>query len=123
MIKDFKKGELIKNITYELVFDDGHHNGYGFPCDQDGKVTFDNDSAKENYEWCLTHKDQFVRAGVVIKEENEYREDNSGVCHCGNRIDLYNEYMGSCECPHCGQWWNLFGQALLPPSQWGCEAY
>jgi hypothetical protein len=26
--------------------------------------------------------------------------------------------MGANECPHCGQWYNVFGQELLPPDQW-----
>lgn len=47
-----------------------------------------------------------------------YREPNSGVCHCGHRIELYNEYLGACECPYCGQWWNIFGQELKPVEQW-----
>lgn len=42
----------------------------------------------------------------------------TGVCKCGNRITLQNEYMGACECPYCGRWYNLFGQELNHPDTW-----
>lgn len=119
-MKDFKMGEIVTQEDYELAFDDGHNNGYGFPCDKKGNVMIDEDNigAKENYEWCLAHKERFVRAGEVIVYRWSYRENNSGICNCGNKIELYNEYLGGCECPHCGQWWNLFGQELTDPSTW-----
>lgn len=119
MIKDFKNGEEIIKIKYELMFDDGNYNGYGFPCDKDGNIfPLDNEYAKANYEYCLTHKDEFVRAGKVEKTEYTYRESNTGICNCGKRIELFNEYLGGCECPYCGQWWNIWGQALNNPYTW-----
>lgn len=119
MMKDFKNGEEVTKVEYELMFDDGNYNGYGFPCDKDGNIfPLDNEYAKANYEYCLTHKDEFVRAGKVVKHEYTYREDNSGVCNCGKRINLYNQYLGACECPHCGQWWNIWGQELNNPETW-----
>ena len=121
-MKDFKNGEEVKMIEYELVFDDGHNNGFGFPCDEDGNVFLlteeHNDAARENYKYCMDHKDKFVRAGKVIKNEYHYRESNSGICECGKRIELFNQYMGGCECPYCGQWWNIWGQKLNNPKTW-----
>lgn len=26
--------------------------------------------------------------------------------------------MGACQCPKCGKWYNIFGQALLDPEFW-----
>lgn len=119
MIKDFKNGEEVTKVKYELMFDDGNYNGYGFPCDKDGNIfPLDNEYAKANYEYCLTHKDKFVRAGKVEKTEYTYRESNSGICNCGKRIELFNECLGGCECPYCGQWWNIWGQALKNPYEW-----
>ena len=34
------------------------------------------------------------------------------------KIEMYNAYMGACECPCCGQWYNLFGQSLIDPKYW-----
>lgn len=33
-------------------------------------------------------------------------------------IDLWDEYLGACECPNCGRWYNIMGQELNPPSTW-----
>lgn len=119
-MKNFKNGEEMIKTTYELVFDDGAYNGFCFPCDKDGNIDIepDNDAALDNYKWCLEHKDQFVRAGEVIATIRTWRENNSGECTCGKRIELFNEYMGACECPYCGQWWNIWGQELNNPSTW-----
>jgi hypothetical protein len=121
MIKDFQRGEYVTNISYELAFDDGHNNGFGFPCDKDGNFIITentNPAAIENYHWCLEHPEKFVRWNKVVEWKHSYRENNSGVCNCGNRIELYNEYLGACECPNCGQWWNTSGQMLNPVETW-----
>lgn len=117
-MKDFKNGEIVTETYYKLVYDDGGWNGFSFDCDKNGKITNTNEAALKNYEWAKQHADTFVRAGKVIKESYSYRENNSGICDCGNRIELYNEYLGGCECPHCGRWWNVWGQRLNNPETW-----
>ena len=120
MIKDFRNGEERESVGYEVVFDDGRYNGYSFPCDEEGnpKIAEDNDAAKENYEYCVANPDKFARYGKVIKRIWTWRENNSGTCDCGNRIELINQYLGGCECPYCGRWWNVWGQELNNPSTW-----
>lgn len=44
-----------------------------------------------------------------------------GECKCGAEVPLMDQYMGACECPGCGQWYNLSGQELLPPEEWGYD--
>ena len=117
-MKDFKHGEWVEEVSYELAFDDGCNNGYGFACDKEGNVKLTHLAAEENYRWCMEHPEKFVRWNKVIERKHYYRENNSGVCNCGNRIDLFDGYMGACECPHCGQWWSLSGQALNPVETW-----
>ena len=87
-------------------------------------------ASKQNGAFCLyvkssvqipqlqTHKDEFEIAGEVKKISWRYKEYNSGICHCGKRIDLFNQYQGACECPYCGQWWNIWGQELKDVSEW-----
>lgn len=119
MLKDFKLGEWKTDYWYELAYDDGAFNGYGFPCDENGNPAPDmNLDARKNLEWCREHPEKFVRAGKVVRHKNTYRENNSGICSCGTRIELWNEYQGACSCEKCGRWYNLFGQELLPPEQW-----
>ena len=120
MIKDFKQGERVTITEYQIAFDDGYNNGFGFPCDKDGNplTLDDNPAAKRNYEYCMAHPEEFVRHNEVVAFTRTYRENNSGICDCGNRIELYNSYLGACECPHCGRWYNTFGQELNPPETW-----
>lgn len=117
MIKDFVQGELKTEIRCNLVFDDGHNNGFMFPCSESG-IPILNDCSQKNYEFCIAHPEKFVRFNKVVNETQQYRENNRGTCSCGKKIELYDEYMGACQCPKCGQWYNIFGQELNPPSMW-----
>lgn len=92
--------------------------GYSFPCEEDGEPFLTNPGQEENYRYCLSHPDTFEDLGVV-KHEQTYKEPAKGVCSCGEIVELRSQYMGAFECPRCGQWYNIFGQALLPPEQWG----
>jgi len=38
--------------------------------------------------------------------------------NCGNKFILRDQYMGACDCPECGQWYNIFGQQLKNPKYW-----
>lgn len=121
MLKDIIRGEWITDRSYELVFDDGHGNGFGFPCDAQGNVdpTKLPDAACENLQYCMAHPEKFVRFNEVIVRKQSWREPDKGTCrHCGQLVELVNEYYGACQCPKCGQWYNLFGQELLPPKEW-----
>ena len=121
MINNFKHGEYVTSIEYTLCFDDGRYNGFGFPCDENGKLLEDeneNPVAWRNYRWCLEHPDKFFRFNKVVSYERSWRENNTGTCHCGKEIELYNEYLGACECPRCGKWYNIWGQELNNPSTW-----
>lgn len=106
-------------VTYHLAYDDGHGNGYWFPCDEHGTPSKAlTEAALQNLEWCKAHPEQFKRAGEVATLEREYVEPAHGTCYCGEEVVLENQYYGACECPRCGRWYNLFGQSILPPGQW-----
>ena len=121
-MKDFKQGEWVEEVSYSLCFYTEPGGGSAFPCDEHGNVKFEkmHEPAKQNYERCLKAGPEHfpVAFKEVERTVRRWREPNSGVCDCGNRIELYNEYLGGCECPHCGRWWNLFGQALKNPEEW-----
>ncbi len=108
-----------KTITeYEICFDDGANNGFGFPCDKDGNLLHCvPDCAKENFAWCKEHPEKFTRFNKIVRFDRKYREPAHGTCSCGRELTLYDEYCGACSC-ECGKWYNLFGQELLPPDQW-----
>lgn len=118
---------MLRNITpsetkvvreYELAFDDGEGNGFGFPCDKDGNLMPDlHECAVKNYHDCMEHPEKFRRWNKVVTYTRRYREPARGTCVCGREVELYDQYYGACEC-ECGRWYNLFGQELLPPEHW-----
>ena len=117
MLKDIVRSQRKTVIEYELCFDDGHNNGFGFPCDRNGKVNIPPEAAA-NLAWCMEHPEKFVRFNEVIAHKRSYTEPGHGTCICGAEVDLYDQYFGACQCPGCGRWYNIFGQELLPPNQW-----
>lgn len=121
MIKDFKPSERVTKTDYELLFYVDRTGGYAFPCDENGNITPDKNYGcwGPNYEWCLQHPEKFPYwFNHVHKRSWTYREPASGICNCGERIPLVNEYCGACECPNCGQWWSMSGDELNSPEHW-----
>lgn len=123
MLKNIVRGEWEQDKSYELVFDDGHNNGFGFPCDAQGNVNLTKitDAAFENLQFCMSHPEKFVRFNEVVVLKQFWKEPDKGTCRCGQLVELVNQYHGACQCPKCGQWYNLFGQELLPPEKWGWD--
>ena len=119
---------MLKNITnrepktfteYHLVYDDQKGNGCWFPCDKDGNLEGMTEAALKNLENCKAHPEKFARSGEVVATERTYIEPAHGTCDCGKEVVLENQYYGSCQCPKCGRWYNLFAQEILPPDKWG----
>lgn len=78
-------------------------------------------AAKINFQDAIEHPEKYKDEGVR-KHIHQYIEPPVLQCdHCKEEFDLIDEYMGACQCPKCGQWYNLFGQELLPPDQWGMD--
>jgi len=124
MLKKYKPAESRVEVGYERIFDDGHNNGFGFPCDKNGKLLGTESwapAARENYKFCMEHPEKFERFNKIVRLEFRARDNASGICECGARVDLWNQYCGACECPECGRWYNLFGKEILPPEQWPFE--
>lgn len=120
-MKDYKPSERVTVTEYELVFYVERGCGCAFPCDENGHIDVEKmyPPARENYESALKHPEKYPYAwNKVEKRTYSYCENPSGICNCGKRIELFNEYLGACECPFCGQWWNLFGQELNNPETW-----
>lgn len=118
---------MLTNITprehktireYYIDFFRDEDGGFSFPCDPDGALYELPPAAKENYEWCMEHPEEFKFWNVLTIYERNYTENASGDCICGNRVELWDQYQGACECEKCGRWYNLFGQELLRPEYW-----
>ena len=121
MLKNIIHGEIETQTEYNLVYDDGHGNGFGFPCNASGSVINLRPEAVANLAWCTEHPEKFARAGVVVERHWSWRNPDKDTCFCGETVTLENQYHGACQCPKCGQWYNLFGEELLPPDQWGMD--
>lgn len=121
MIKDFVRGGMETEVRFSLCFFFEKNCGFAFPCDKDGNLFWDQmqEPAKKNYADCMAHPEDYPCAfNEVMRESWSYRVPNSGTCHCGEKVNLTDDYMGACQCPNCGQWYNLFGDELLPPDAW-----
>lgn len=120
-LKNYVPAKRRTAIEYELVFDDGCNNGFGFPCDKEGKLLDSeekNPVAHKNYRNCLEHPERFERFNRVIRYERRVVDNAHGTCSCGHEVELYDANCGACPCDKCGRWYNLFGQELLPPEYW-----
>lgn len=121
MLHNIQPRERKTVVEYQIAFDDGYHNGFGFPCDAEGNLLPDlHECAVKNYKECMEHPEKFARWNEVITMRRSFTENAHGTCECGREVMLYDQYYGACEC-ECGRWYNLFGQELLPPGEWNME--
>lgn len=120
MLKEFFPSSYYEITDYNIVFYRDSGSGFSFPCDENKKLLPDlTDAAKKNYEWCMAHPEEFpFWFNGLEKFTRHIRECPQGVCECGERLVLWDEYLGACECPRCKRWYNLFGQELNHPSTW-----
>lgn len=121
MLKNFIHSHYETEVHYELTFwNNAQGGGSCFPCDKDGNLIKKEmtECGYKNYEYCMSHPEEFDIFNKVERIERSYKEPANGDCHCGEKVFLYNAYMGACQCPKCGQWYNLFGEELLPPEEW-----
>ena len=119
MLRNMTERRRVKVVDYCIEFlHPGGNDGYSFPCDERGNLLPMEDCAKANYDYCMAHPEEFETWNEVVSYVRRYTENATGTCVCGATVELYDQYMGACECPGCGRWYNLFGQSLLPPDQW-----
>lgn len=124
MLKAYTPATYRTVTEYELAFDDGHNNGFAFPCDRDGRLLESEDqnpAAHESLKFCLAHPEKFERFNEIAVTRRMVRENAKGICSCGEDLELWDQYYGACQCPSCGRWYNLFGQELLPPERWEAD--
>ena len=123
MLRDIVRGEVEESVSYELEYMYDDNGGFGFPCDENGNPDYKNmqEPAIENLKWCRQNPDKFKYNGRIHKRVSRWRNPDYGKCKCGNIVYLVDQYYGACECDECGQWYNLSGQELLPPSKWGWD--
>ncbi len=123
MLKDLTQRERKTIVSFELRFYYDRNGGFGFPCNADGIVNKENlmEAAKKKLEWCKAHPEKFAQFNEVVAIRQTVIEPAHGTCVCGEVVILEDRYYGACQCPQCGRWYNLFGEELLPPDQWGNE--
>ena len=109
--------EEIREYSREFTYLDGD-GGFSFPCDENGKLAEDmHECAKENYAWAMEHPEKFSEYNEFHVEVRRFTHTH-GTCSCGTEVELWDQYYGACQCPKCGQWYNLFGQSLVSPEYW-----
>lgn len=118
-----KERERITNTWLEREFSDELHNGFSFPCDKNGNILPScSEIAKRNFQDCIDGKFNDLIDRGVIENKNAYMSNAIGVCECGNKVELRDEYYGTCQCSNCGEWYNLAGQHVLAPDQYNIDS-
>lgn len=116
-IKSKRHRETTTWYAHEFRWKRDKYSGFGFDCDKDGNMTNTNPAAIENYNACISGEYDVVDNGVQ-ERLSSWMEPAIGICDkCGKEVRLEGGYCGAVEC-ECGEWYNLFGQAILPPNQW-----
>lgn len=118
MLKMKTERRRVKIAEHYIEFNLDDNSGYCFPCDASGSLLPMEECAMENYRMCMDHPEKFRDWNKFATYYRSYTENATGVCVCGETVELWDQYMGACECPRCGRWYNLFGQELLPPEMW-----
>ena len=124
-LKIIKEREPKEIIIYSLDFDykDDSGGGFTFPCNQHGEILRDEmpQPAIANYIRCML--DTRLTSPYIRTHRNHWVEPAIGECVCGEQVILENQYMGACQCPKCGQWYNIYGQSLISPEYWEDDEY
>lgn len=119
MLKNMVERHPVEFVEHRIEFTDDEGSGFTFPCDENGEISFACPEAIANYEYALSHPEKFpVQFNQFVTYKRNYTENARGTCKCGEEVELWNQYKGACSCPKCGQWYNLFGQELIPPEYW-----
>lgn len=105
---------------FNLSFDHkgtGGNSGFGFPCDSNGLVHSLNPVAKANYDYCLSHSDEFD-APHVNDFSHDYRNPASGRCPIDGTKVYLDDPQGLenfCDKGHC---YNMSGDPVMSHAQW-----
>ena len=123
LVSERKRVEVVERYR-DFTQRDDENAGFCFPVDGLGELLPDlTDEAKANYEYCMTHPEELIDNGIVVRRR-WYTENARAICEgCRNEIELWDQYQGASECPYCGQWHNLFGQSLIDPEYWEDDEY
>ena len=105
-------------LDYNLKEDPGC--GYTFPCDEDGKLEELNPATKESYKYVQENLSIYY-GPMVRKHVDRFRHYATIQCDCDEQFELHDEFLGTCGCPKCGQYYNLFGQKTLAPYEYDYE--
>ena len=104
MLKSFRRGEMKERVEYRKIFYYDRDGGFSFPCDKSGNLLKMSDCARKNYENAMAHPEQFETFNKLDKTTFRYRENNVGVCECGEIIyegDFCYMLDGNCYCEDC----------------------
>ena len=120
-MKIIKERTVRTEKSFSLNFDlvGQPYCGFSFPCDREGNVFPDlNDCAMDNYRKCLADTSGKYEQPYIDVQTYRIVEPAVGQCACGAHVLLEDQYMGACQCDNCGQWYNIYGQALIDPEYW-----
>jgi hypothetical protein len=122
MLEIIKERTVRKEKSYWINFDckEDTSCGFIFPANSDETPVWDQmgEEATRNFYECALNFDKYNR--WFEEREHTIVEPAVGKCVCGCEVELNADfsYHGAVQCEKCGQWYNLFGQALVDPEYW-----
>ena len=117
-MKIIEQAKVEYRKSYSREFSDKTNNyGFGFGCDKDGNLETEFDSAKKNYQDCISGKHPDLIDRGIVEHIDKVKTPMLGKCTCGEHMYLYS-FTNECE---CGRLYNNCGQELAAVEQWDEE--
>lgn len=137
MLKIISERHKESRTEYRLQFDvkgERAGNGFSFPLlskDSDIIPVMETEYGSNQYVPCTEEECTWWKSYLSVKDDREHykepyvaaqtwywTEPAHAICECGTEILLEDDFLGTCQCPVCGQWYNMFGQEVLDPEEY-----
>lgn len=118
MITIIKPRSTKEIVEHSIEFTNDEGAGFRFDADERGNVILENDCQRESYEQAIANPEEYKQYNEHTVRRFIITEPAVGRCRCGEKVTLESRYYGACQCGRCGQWYNVFGQELVPPECW-----
>ena len=120
-IKIISHGRRVEDVEYYIFYEWAEEldSGFMFPCNENGEINFNDmeQVALDNYEKCESGEYEVVYQGLR-RSFNRYWEPAIGKCSCGKEVVLESNTN---RCESCRSYYNMMGQELRDPREWGEE--
>lgn len=116
MLKKYVSAHEEVEVERKLDYLDKDGCGFSFDLDENRKPILESEAARESYEWCEQHRDEFDSIESYTRRRRIYIPPLA-TCECGCEFYITGRYYGATQCD-CGRWYNQSGSELYEPGAW-----